>query len=609
MPTTDFTAYSTGNDGKSAAQSWGTAFGARGGAARSAPDEAEVRTFCARRYFELWGYRESWRRQWIELAEYISPRKGRMFITPNAGNRGSRTGHRIINATATLAARTLAAGMLTGLTSPSHRWFVLGVESQELMDQGPVRDWLDTVTDRLLTVFAKSNLYTSLNNFYEDQGVFGTGVVLIEEDHQDVIRAYVMAPGEYTLANSARLECTTLYRDFLMNVQQMVERFGYERCSRAVQALYDTGELGAEREVVHAIEPNPGAAVARASRGADCWAAGFAREYPWRSVYFEIAGDSDRLLEQSGYHELPFMAARWRVFEDDAYGRSPGMDALADVKTLQSLERRMAEGVAKMVDPPLIAPRSMQSEPITAMPGGLNFMTADAAGEIRPLYQVNFQPQLFRPLIADKEGLIKSAFFADLFLMISEMEGATPPTAEEIRVRQGEKMLMLGPVVERNQNELINPLIARTMAILGRRGLLPPAPPEIRGQRLDVTCISPLAAAQRAASTTSIEQFLATCGRLLGNPAWEPVVSAKLNIATTLDKMADALMVPNGILVSDKDAMVAVQKRAAQAQAAQQGQAALATVQGAQTLSQTDVGGGQNALAAILGNGPSPGGR
>ncbi len=597
MPQYDFTALSTGSNAKSAAVN---------SAQPRGESDQELRDWCVNRWGMLRTERESWRLHWLDLAAHIAPRRGRMLTLPNSGARGRKAGHKIINSTATQAANTLASGMLTGLTSPAHRWFVLAVEDEALNQQTEVRAWLDLVTSRVLSVMASSNVYSALHTLYGDQGVFGQGVMLVDEDLDargrfNGIRCYSMEPGQFLLANSSRMEPTTLYRDFVLNVGQMVEQFGFDNCSKAVQDLYRSNQLTAEREILHVIEPNPRHTHNALPPAPAGWSRGFAKGWPYRCVYLELGGDSDRLLGQGGYHEQPFVAPRWKSFGNDVYGRSPGMDALADVRTLQSLERAMAEGVGKLVNPPLVAPLSMEHEPISALPGGINFLGPEAYGKIGELYQVKFRPEMLQPLIRDKERLIKEAFFADLFLMISQMEGAQPVTAEEIRARQGEKLLMLGPVVERNQTELINPLIARVIAILTRWKLIPRPPRALQGRGLEVQCVSPLAAAQRATATTSIEQLVAFAGRLASNPTWEPIVSAKISPEKALDAMADALMVPTGVLVDDDDAMEQVQARAQQKQAQQAAQNAMAAVQGAQTLSQTDVGGGQNALSAMLG--------
>lgn len=559
-----------------------------------------VRKHCERRLSAMSAERSSWWTHWIDLADHILPRRGRFLTTTgekNTGNasstnRGGKVNSKILDSTATLAHRTMAAGMMSGLTSPARPWFILSIEDSDAADNPVVKLWLALVTKRMLTVFAKSNIYAALHTTYEEMGCFGTAPLLIAEDRETIVRAYTMTAGEYLLASSARLDVDTLYRTFTMTVGQMVDQFGRDRVSTQVATAYDRGDLGIEHSVVHAVEPNP----AR-SNGRPEWARGFARNMPYRSVYYEQGGPSDKLLALAGYHEQPFMAPRWHQTANDSYGRSPAMDALPDVRSLQLMRKRMAQGIDKMVNPPMVAPLAMQNQPMSVLPGGITFVNDPGRDVFRPAYQVNPQLGDLRAEVFATQQAIKEAFYADLFLLISSMEGQ-PRTAQEIISREGEKMLQLGPVVERSEGELLTPLIERTFGIMQRLGLFPPAPAAISGHNLDVSYISPLAQAQRAVSTTSIERMSAFVGNL---SAVNPAVLQKIDMFEMLDEYADGLGVPPKIMVPSDKAKAALAAEKQQAQQAQMIEQASAGAAGAKTLSETDVGGGQNALALMLG--------
>ena len=66
---------------------------------------------------------------------------------------------------------------------------------------------------------------------------------------------------------------------------------------------------------------------------------------------------------------------------------------------------------------------------------------------------------------------------------------------------------------------------------------------------------------------------------------------------------ADLIGVTQKLIVAQQKRDAARKARAQQMAAAQQAQLAMAGVKGAKTLSETDVGGGQNALQKMLGNG------
>lgn len=80
---------------------------------------------------------------------------------------------------------------------------------------------------------------------------------------------------------------------------------------------------------------------------------------PFKSVYYEVGGDNDKLLRESGFDEFPIMAPRWEVNGEDVYGSScPGMLALGPVKALQLLQKRKSQLIDKATNPPMVAPTS-----------------------------------------------------------------------------------------------------------------------------------------------------------------------------------------------------------------------------------------------------------
>ena len=113
-----------------------------------------------KQFAQLESERQSFEPHWRELSDYINPR-GSRFLTSEA-NRNDRRNTRIIDSTGTMAARTLASGMMSGITSPARPWFRLATPDPEMMDYGPVKLWLEAVQNRMNDMFNKSNLYQSL---------------------------------------------------------------------------------------------------------------------------------------------------------------------------------------------------------------------------------------------------------------------------------------------------------------------------------------------------------------------------------------------------------------------------------------------------------------
>lgn len=519
------------------------------------------------RWSALKAERSSWDAHWQEVGELLLPRAGRFF--PGERNRGDKRHHRIYDSTGTKSLRILAAGMMSGMTSPARPWFRLGTVDQELMKFAPVKVWLNQVTQLMLQVFQRSNTYRVLHSMYEELGAFGTAASLVAPDFDNVIHHHPLTIGEYAIATNWKGEVVTLYREFQKTVSEVVKEFGIERVSRSTRSAFERGHLDMWVTVVHAVEP-------RADRDA---AKRDAANMPWRSVYFETAADGDEVLRESGFRRFPVLCPRWSVSGGDVYGNSPGMDALGDLKQLQHEQLRKAQGIDFQTRPPLQGPASLKNRLEDLLPGGVTYVDASSgAMGLRPVFEARVDLSGLLADIQDVRQRIASAFFADMFLMLAN---STNPqmTATEVAERHEEKLLMIGPVTERIKNELLDPLVETTFDRVVEAGILPQPPRELEGHDLNVELIGILAQAQRAVGVNSIDRFVAGLGAVAGA---KPEVLDKLNADKWADVYADALGIDPQLIVPDEDVLAQREARAqAQAQAQQQAQQMAMLQQGA----------------------------
>jgi len=510
----------------------------------------------------------SWRTHWTDLADHMLPRRVRWNNSADR-NKGDKRNQNIIDSTATLALRTLRSGMMSGITSPARQWFRLTVPDPDLAEHGPVKEWLNIVTRRMLEVFLKGNYYKMLSGVYGDIGCFGTSCAILEEDEKDILRGYTFPIGSYMLATSDRSVVDTMIREYSMTVRNVVKRFGDKKASpdkrwkpfsMTVRNAWDQGNYEQVIDITHVINPNME------------WEPKYleAKYKPWASCYFETgSGDDQKFLRESGYDEFPVVAPRWDLASpDDVYGAPcPGMDALGDVRALQVLQKRKAEAIQKMVRPPLTAPTSLRSRKVSILPGDVTHVDErEGQKGVRPIFEVKPDIQGLVMDIQEHQSRIKRAFYEDLFLMLSMDPRATPPTAEEIRARHEEKLLMLGPVLEHLNDELLDPAIDRNFNIMLRRGMIPTPPEEIQGENLKVEYISIMHQAQKLVSAGAIDGFLSRVGNMA---QFKPDVLDKVDMDQTVDEYGDIYGVPPKIIVPDEN-VIQLREQRAQAQAMQQ---------------------------------------
>ena len=538
----------------------------------------------------------TWLTEYRELSEQIAPDMGR--FPGDDANDGSRKDQKIINGTARSSLKILASGMFSGMTSPSRPWFKLATPDSGMMEFGPVKQWLQAAEVAMQDVFAKSNLYNVLPTLYGEMGLFGTGAMFVMPDEQEFVRFYRFTAGTYMAATSSRQTVDTMYREFKMTARQMAQQFGRDAMSSTARSCLDRNP-DHWIEVCHAVEPNDLRNPAMKDN----------RNMPVRSVYWEKSGDRDKVLRQSGFQSNPMMVPRWDVSGDNVYGTGPGSVAIGDTKALQLLEKRKLQMLEKGVNPPMGAPASLRGQRASILPGDITYVDSTNIGQsFAPLYQVD--PSWFggiRSEIDAHEERIRSAFFVDLFLMISQLDDVR--TATEIAARKEEKMLMLGPVLERMNDELLDPLIDRVFSMMVEQSrprwdgllpgspMLPPPPKELMNIDLKVEFVSILAQAQKSLGVAGIERAVGFAGNLAGI---YPDVVDKIDFDQAVDEYAAMLGVPPTMVRSDDD-VSAIRKGRADAMAQQQqmeqmGQA----IQGAKLLSETDTA-GENALTAMVG--------
>lgn len=553
-----------------------------------AKDEISLRRYLDERRNSLRRDRYSYWQHWQELSQYLLPRRYKWLITPNQANRGSPLNASIVNPTGTLAARQLAAGMLSGICSPSRPWFKLGLLGQNFDRASPEQAWLYEVEARMMLILQDSNFYDAMGVVFFDLVVFGTAANIIFEDYEDIIRCYVACPGEYYLTVDSNNRPNGLYREFAKTIGQVVEEFGIENCSDTVKSMAQSASnLSSEIIIFHAIEKNSPRF-------------GVPDKFKWVDCYWEAGSSQHTILRKRGFYEQPFMAPRWDVGFNDAYGRSVAMDALPDIRQLQHHSRRKAQGIDKIVTPPMIADISMKNRPASMLPGGVTYVAGLSNGNVgfKPAYSINLPLNDLREDIADIEQRIRDTFFNNLFMTVTNLD--TVRSATEIDARRAEQLVMLGPVLERFDKEALTPVLERLYSIMYRLKLLPEPPPSIAGNTIQIRFQSMLAESQRAASAAGVERWLMQLGAL---GAVDATTMDRVKVDEVAPVYGSLMAVPPRLLRNDEELEELRQRRAEEQQQAALLQQTLPAARGAKVLAETNIGGGQSALATLLGGG------
>lgn len=559
------------------------------------------RSTALRRYIKLENDRSSWRSHWMELSDYLVPRRGRFLTDQSQSNRGRKRNGNIIDNTATQAMRTLGAGLMSGMTSPARPWFRFGTPDPDMMDQDDVKTYMANVESICRAILHKSNFYNTAYTVYTELGAFGTAPLYRQKSFDSVIRFRPFTAGEYVIAENHFGQVDTVGRNFTMTVAQIIGKFvmkengkfDWKGVSKATKDMWEKKNFDALVPIIHLIEPRH--MSDRDTSKPD------QLNMPFKSLYFEEGGEGDDVLFEGGYEKLPVYVPRWDVLSGEMYGRSPGMDCLGDIKQLQHQQKRKAQAIDKMVNPPMVAPTSLRGKPSTVLPGGTTYLDPTQGGQgFVPAYTV--QPRLNEMMmdIQSVQERIQRGFYADLFAMMINSDRRNI-TATEVAERHDEKLVLLGPVLQRLNIELLDPLLDDVFSFAQDAGLLPDPPDVLADVDLRIEYISLLAQAQQAVGASAIERTMSFAGNMVGV---FPDIVDNIDADKALRDYGEIVGVAPDMMV---DSNTVAQAREARAQEQQQQQAmdtGSQLAQGAKVLSETDSQ-NPNALTELLGGGQS----
>jgi len=485
--------------------------------------------------------RSNWESHWQEVADYMLPRKAEITKQRAAGDKRNIS---IFDATPIHALELLAASLHGMLTSSANRWFSLRFKETELNDSDEAKEWLEDATQRMYDAIAKSNFQQEIFECYHDLIAFGTACLMIEEDDEDVLNFSARHIKEIYIQENKKGYVDTIYRKFKMPAQAVLDKFGMENVSKEVLNSAKKNPFD-ELTIIHVVRPRLEFDPKKKDK----------KNMPFQSIYYEES--TGHIIMIGGFKENPYVIPRYLKASTEIYGRSPGMNALPDVKVLNKMVENSLKAAAKQIDPPLLIPDDGMLAPIRMAPGSINYYRAGSRDRIEPL-NINANTSITLNSENQRREAILKMFHVDQ-LVITENRNMT---ATEVLQRQEEKMRILGPVLGRLQSELLSPMIIRIFNIMLRNNLFQIAPAILRSQELNIEYVSPIALAQKSSELQSIMRGL----ELFGSMAQAMPVMDYIDENGLIKQLINILGLPAKMIKSDAEVQQIREERAQQQQ-------------------------------------------
>lgn len=438
------------------------------------------------------GNRGNWESHWQEISDRIIPSHSDIFQGTSGFNQGSKRNGLIYDATAANALGRFGAILDSLLTPRNQTWHRMTTNNKDLNRDRNTKLWFEE-TNRILFKYRyapKANFAAQNQQVYKSLGAFGTSGMFIDQlSGEPGIRYRNVHLGELFIAENHQGIVDHIIRRFPLTSRQAVQKWG----EVLPDTIQESAKTNPEREFwfLHEIKPNE-------NRDPD------REDFRGMAFLSSYVSETEKvLISEGGYRTMPLPVTRYEQVSGEMYGRSPAMEVLPAIKTLNEQKKTMLKQGHRAVDPVLLAHDDGILDTFSMRPGAINAGGVSAEGRalVQALPTGNYQ--VGKDMMDDERNDIKDAFLVTLFQILTENPGMT---ATEVMERSKEKGLLLAPTVGRQADEYLGPLVERELDVLMMQGLIPPMPDALREAEGEYTLTydSPLARAQKAEEASGL---------------------------------------------------------------------------------------------------------
>jgi hypothetical protein len=402
---------------------------------------------------------------WRSVAQFADP------LRRNIGMDGPKSGLLEITGAANLfdstlmqANMTYAAGVMSWMTPSESKWFGYDPPFRLAQDDA-AKSWYSRCTDIAQQILAGTNFYLKIHNAWLDDGAYGTSVLMVEENSEIGLRFNALPVGTYSIIENQFGDVDTLFQVHRFSARAAAQKFGEGALPEKVRKkLANPTQIDTDDEYLHFIAPREEREPGKIDTA----------NMPWQSVW--IFKEDKLIVRESGFIDRPFFCHRHLVWNQSAYGLSPGMLALYDARQLNLMQQYLDTLVEKTVTPPVLAP-SRYDGVIDLGAAGVTYFTSK--DEMPRHWQNPGNYMVGEDRTVFRATQINRAFHVDLFQALAAVPVGKEMTRAEIFQRQQDRLSLFSPTFARKNHEINNPVMRTVFAMLLRMGAFPPPPASI----------------------------------------------------------------------------------------------------------------------------------
>lgn len=504
--------------------------------------------------------RTPWEGTWREIDERVNPLGDGGF---NARTPGNVRGMEIFDHTASLGLDRFTAA-IAGMTIPRGERYQRVVTTDGDLNEDPeIVAWCEHATERLFAArYAPSAGFDpEAGMAIRSLGSYGSAPFWVDHWPGRGLFYKTHHLSECFVEEDFRGRIDTVYRKYCLTPRQAAQNFGADNLPPQVAKAH-AGNRNAEKfDFLHVVRP-------RADR--DPERLDF-RRMAWESRYISL---TDRVqVREGGYTSMPMAFSRYVTAPRERYGRSPAIQTLGSIRTVNSMARTILRAGHKAVDPPLMVPEDGVLSQIQTMPGGINVggLGFDGSPQVVPMHTGGSLP-IGMELLNNEREPIRDAFLEKVWSLVLERRDRMTAT-EVLEITRMQGMLM-APFASRLETEWLGVQTERELDILISVGYIRPPPEQFReaGARVRLIYDNPLSRAAKAEEAIGFGRYVEMLTPLAGIVG--PEVYDVIDTEGAPRELAKALAVRSAYLASP-DAVAAKRGAREQQQVAAEAMAGL----------------------------------
>lgn len=471
--------------------------------------------------------RVQWNLLWEEIRQYYSP-----WDPPFIGTHlpGSKQGQYMFTSDPMVSLDKFASNTYSMLMPYNQDYFSLEVDDERLMDIRRVREWLQTAEGAVYRAFKRSATFRDGTIMaHRSKSTYGVGPMYVENKGRGNLLYKAQPLCNTYISENAEGETDIVILERKYKARQIKGNWPDAR-SEALKAALDAGKDETFFDCLHVIAPK---------KNEDTFDPG----HRFISLYILVQDKTILNLyggSYRGYHENPFIISRQDKDIISPYAYSRPAYVLADVKTRNKFREMILKAMAKWVDPSILVRKGKMLNRFRTGPAAINYVDSDDIR--RDIVPFESTAKVDASYFAEDrmKQETDNAFFLGNFDVPHRQRGPNISAREVIAAERSTNRISV-PIISREEGEFLAPTILLTLSHLLRDGLIPPPPPEIGGQPLNVKATGPLALDQQKDKIDSFERYMTWVQQLantkLGQELAEVIdgVDAGMQLARTLD--------------------------------------------------------------------------